>query len=175
MKVLLTTMVSLVAASALLVPVAAAGSRPDDRNGVRGPGAQLWLDPSIASVVTAESTELWLDPSIANAVADASQSQLWTDPSIANAVADASHPALWLDPAIADAVRSAASVSVRPDDRSGRRESPLLQVAAEPAPATRSFDWSDAGIGAGAVAGIFGLIVTGLLVARNGRRELEHA
>jgi hypothetical protein len=157
MKVLLTTLVSLVAASALLVPVAAAGSRPDDRSGVRGPGAQLWLDPSIASVVTGQSDEVWLEPSIANAVAQAS------------------HPALWLDPAIADAVRSAASVSVRPDDRAGRRESPLLQVAAEPAPATRSFDWSDAGIGAGAVAGIFGLIVTGLLVVRNGRRELGHA
>jgi hypothetical protein len=156
MKVRFTTLVSVVTAAALLVPAASAGTRPDDRAGVRGPGAELWLDPSIARVVDENSGALWLDPSIAGAVANASTSEL------------------WVDPALAEVVRTATSSSVRPDDRAGRRELPLAVPTSTPATVTRSFDWGDAGIGAVA-AGFLTVVAAGILLGRRGRHELEHA
>ena len=155
MKVLTTTLISLVAAAALLVPAAGAGTRPDDRNGVRGPGAQLWLDPSIATVVAEQSESMWIDPSIANAVADSSKGDF------------------WVDPAIAEAVRVATATSVRPDDRAGRREAPLVETATEPGGSTSRVDWSDAGMGAALV--FVALVAAGIMLGRHGRRELEHA
>ena len=156
MKVQLTTLVSIVAAAALLAPAAGAATRPDDRGGIQGAGVQLWLDPSLASVVAEESSELWVDPSIGNAIADESRAEV------------------WLDPALSEAVRVDATTSVRPDDRAGRREAPLSQATPATDGDAGRFETTDLMVRIGAVA-FLGLIAAGYLFDRYGRRQLGHA
>jgi hypothetical protein len=145
MKILVTTVIAIAAAAVMLVPVAGAATRPDDRAGVRGPGgvaqSELWMDPAIATVVSASSSEPALDPALRSAIADG------------------------------------GTGAVRPDDRPGRREVPLTVPSIVPSGTTDSFDWADAGIGAGAVAagGLLTLVFAGLVFARHDRRRLEHA
>ena len=145
MKVQATTLISMAAAVSLLVPVAGAATRPDDRAGARGPGggsqSARWMEPAIAAVVSASSSE----------------------------------PAI--DPAVQAAIQDARSGAIRPDDRPGRREVPLTVPSIVPSGATDSFDWTDAGIGAGAVAagGLLTLVLAGFLLGRHDRRRLGPA
>lgn len=156
MKVQLTTLVSIVAAAALLAPAAGAATRPDDRGGIQGAGVELWLDPSIASVVADEASELWVDPSIANAIADGARTEL------------------WLDPALAEAVRAEATTATRPDDRAGRREVPLFEATTAAGTSTGGSEAYDPMVRIGAVL-VLALIAAGFLFMRHGRRQLEHA
>jgi hypothetical protein len=151
MKVLVTTVTAMAAAAVLLVPVAGSATRPDDRGGLRGPGGAQ-------SAFVENQQELWMDPAIASVVS-------------------ASASDLPLDPALRAAIQDARSGIIRPDDRPGRREVPLEVPSIVPTGATDSFDWTDAGIGAGAVAagGLLTLVLAGLVFARHDRRRLGHA
>jgi hypothetical protein len=127
MKVVGTTMITAVAALALLVPATGAATRPDDRDGARGPGA--FVEQGMA-----------------------------------------------MDPSMRASIQDAKTGIVRPDDRPGRREVPLSAPSTTDV-VTDSFDWSDAGIGAGAVAGtgLLAIVLAGLALARYDRRRLGHA
>jgi len=82
-------------------------------------------------------------------------------------------PGAIADPALADAVGSGTGAPIRPDDRAGRREVPLGVPILTPSAVTDGFDWGDAGIGAGTVGGIAGLLLAAASIARGGRRGLE--
>ena len=89
----------------------------------------------------------------------------WT-PAIAAVVsASTSEPADRSGPAGGDR-RMRAAGAIRPDDRPGRREVPLDGSVDRAYGATDSFDWTDAGIGAGAVAagGLLTLVLAGLVL-----------
>jgi hypothetical protein len=153
MKTMLLTSLAAVALSALLASGAAAGARPDDRPGPRGPAAAsagpIELDPALAAVVAQAHSRPALDTGLANALASAR-----------NAAAREQ----LLDPAIRNALAGSR----------GREPGPRIAVPASATPhaASDGFHWRDAVAGAGFALALVALAFVAVRLARRSRPRI---